>query len=146
MHTIFYREREDVGAVVHSHAPYATVFGIINKSIPMVLTEAATCLTGNVPVAPYRRPGSIELAQQVLEELHGGVAIVLAQHGLLTVGADLGQAYDSTLAAETSARLVIMARSMGEQVVELDPSECALVRNSYLAHYKPHPVRLDLQS
>lgn len=143
MHTIFYRERPDVGAVVHSHAPYSTVFGITHKPIPMVLTEAATCLTGPVPVAPYCRPGTEELARQLVEVLgEKGVAVVLAQHGLLTVGGDLGQAYDSTLAAETSARLTIMARSMGEPVHEMDPDEASFMREMYLTKYRPNPVPL----
>jgi L-ribulose-5-phosphate 4-epimerase len=141
MHTIFYRERPDVGAVVHSHAPYATVFGIIHEPIPMVLTEAATCLTGDVPVAPYARPGSPELAQLVLDTLAGGqVAVVLAHHGLLTVGPTLAQAYDSTLAAETSARLAIMARSMGATLHTVDPAECAVMREMYLTKYAPTAV------
>lgn len=138
MHTIFYREREDVNAVVHTHAPYASVFCITHEQIPPVLTEAASCLTGPVPVAPYRAPGSIELAQIVLETIGSGVAVLLAKHGLLTVGTTLAEAYDSTLAAENTARLVIWARSMGSKVVTLDPDIQAQVRKSYMTYY--HPV------
>ena len=138
LHLVFYRNRLDVGAVVHSHAPYCSVFGITHEPIPMVLTEAATCLTGPVPVAPYRRPGSEEVAQVTYEAMAPrGVAAVMAHHGLVTVGATLAQAYDSTLAAETSARMVMMARSMGRQEVVLDAEECATMRQIYLTHYKP---------
>ncbi len=144
MHTIFYRERTDVGSVIHTHSPYATVFGIIHKPIPMVLTEAATCLTGPVPVAPYVTPGTKELARLMVDTMAGGIAVILAQHGLLTVGADLNQAYDTTMAAETSARLVIMARSMGGEVVhELDSEICKKMRAGFLANYRPHPVPLE---
>jgi L-fuculose-phosphate aldolase len=138
MHTIFFRERADVHAVVHTHAPYASVFCITHEQIPPVLTEAASCLTGPVPVAPYRAPGSKELAEIVLQTIGSGVAVLLAQHGLLTVGATLAEAYDSTLAAENTARLVIWARSMGSQVVTLDPDVQAQVRQSYTTCY--HPV------
>jgi L-ribulose-5-phosphate 4-epimerase len=138
MHTIFYRERKEVNAVVHTHAPYASVFCITHEQIPPVLTEAASCLTGPVPVAPYRAPGSAELAQIVLDTIGSGVAVLLAQHGLLTVGASLAEAYDSTLAAENTARLVIWARSMGSKVITLDPEIQAQVRQSYTTYY--HPV------
>jgi L-fuculose-phosphate aldolase len=138
MHTIFYRERADVNAVVHTHAPYASVFCITHEQIPPVLTEAASCLTGPVPVAPYRAPGSKELAQIVLDTIGSGVAVLLAQHGLLTVGATLAEAYDSTLAAENTARLVIWARSMGSKVITLDTETQAQVRKSYMTYY--HPV------
>ena len=70
------RTRTDVNAVVHTHAPYASVFCITHEQIPPVLTEAASCLTGPVPVAPYRAPGSAELAQIVLDTIGTGVAVL----------------------------------------------------------------------
>lgn len=143
MHLIFYHKRTDVGAVVHTHALYATVFGVLHEPIPVLLTEAATCLGAAVPVAPYRRPGTQELAQTVLETMGSGVAVILAQHGLLTAGADLNQAYDTAMAAETSARLVIMTRSMGAAVHTLPEEEVAFMRNLYLTKYKPYQVRVD---
>jgi len=143
MHLIFYKNRTDVGAVVHTHAPYATLFGVIHEPIPVLLTEAATCLGGPVPVAPYCRPGTPELAKLVLEKMDDGVAVLLAQHGLLSVGADLGQAYDTAMAAETSARLAIMIRSMGKEAYGLPEGEVEFMRNLYLTKYKPYPVRVD---
>lgn len=140
MHTIFYRERADVGAVVHSHAPYATTFAIIHAPLPVVLIEAATCLGGPVPVAPYRRPGTEAVAQIALETMGAGVAVLLAQHGLLTVGATLSQAYDATIAAEMTARMVMMARSMRAEPVDLDPEEVACMREVYLRLYHRTPV------
>jgi ribulose-5-phosphate 4-epimerase/fuculose-1-phosphate aldolase len=104
MHTIFYREREDVGAVVHTHAPHASVFAIINEPIPMVVTD---------------------------------VAVLLGQHGMITVGHNLGEAYASTIAAEVSARFTIMARSMGADPMHLDPEEVSSLRELYLKHYHP---------
>jgi L-ribulose-5-phosphate 4-epimerase len=135
MHTIFYRQRSDVGAVVHTHAPYATTFAIIGEPIPMVLSEAALCLGGPVPVAPYRRPATEDLARIVLETMGEGVSALLAQHGLITVGANLRRAYASTIAAEMTARLVIMARSMNAEPVHLDPDEVADLHEIYLRHY-----------
>lgn len=136
MHTIFYRERPDVGAVVHSHAPYATTFAIVHVPLPVVLIEAATCLGGPVPVAPYRRPGTEEVARIALETIGTGVSVLLAQHGLLTVGAHLHQAYDATIAAEMTARMVMMARSMHAEPVSLDPQEVAVMRDVYLRLYR----------
>jgi len=100
MHTIFYREREDVGAVMHTHAPHASVFAIINEPIPMVVTESALCLGNSVKVDPYVRPGTEELAQSILEAMGKDVAVLLGQHGLITVGSNLDEAYSSTIAAE----------------------------------------------
>ncbi len=137
MHTIFYRERSDVGAVVHTHAPHASVFAITNQPIPMVVTESALCLGSPVQVDPYVRPGTEELARSVLEAMGTGVAILLGQHGLITVGHNLGEAYASTIAAEVSARFTIMARSMGSEPMHLDQEEVSFLRDLYLKHYHP---------
>lgn len=141
MHTIFYREREDVGAVVHTHAPQATVFAIINEPVPMVVAEAALCIGEPVKVAPYRRPGTDELARIVLETMGDGVAVLLAQHGMIAVGSTLREAYSSTIATEMSARLAIMARSIGAAPIHLDLEEVKELRQLYLRHY--HPTTYD---
>jgi L-ribulose-5-phosphate 4-epimerase len=135
MHTIFYRERADVGAVVHSHAPYATAYGLQNDPLPVVLIEAAGCLGAQVPVAPYRRPGTDEVARIALESAGDGVAVILANHGLLTVGDSLTRAYEASLAVEMTSRLVLLVRSMGTQPNELKPAEVAAIRHGYLHAY-----------
>jgi L-ribulose-5-phosphate 4-epimerase len=137
LHTIFYRERTDVGAVIHTHAPYASVFAVIDEPVPMVVTEAALCIGGPVEVAPYRRPGTEELSKIALEVMGDGVAILLAQHGLITVGPNLGDAYSTTLATEISARLVITARAIGVSPAHLDPDEVSILRELRLRHYHP---------
>ncbi|MHB1339112.1 MAG: class II aldolase/adducin family protein [Bellilinea sp.] len=137
LHLAFYRACADVGAVVHSHAPYATLFGVIDEPLPMLLTEAAACLDGPVPVAPYCRPGTLELAESAVRIADNGNAVILANHGLVTVGADLGAAYDAALAVETTARLAWMARVLGAGIHPLDKKEAALMRAAYLAGYKP---------
>jgi len=141
LHMKFYEQRPDVRAVVHSHAPYASVFAVIHEPIPSVLIEAALCLGGAVPVAPYARPGSEEVAEVTVRAMGAkGVACVMAHHGLVTVGATLKQAYEATLAAETTARIVIMARSMGAREFVLDATESAAMHEAYLKRYYPKPA------
>ncbi|MRR32788.1 class II aldolase/adducin family protein, partial [bacterium] len=123
--------------VVHSHAPYATLFGVIGEPLPMILTEAAACLGGPVPVAPYARPGTQDLADSAVRIVDKGSAVILANHGLVTVGVDLSAAYDATLAVETTARTAWMARTMGERVNVLDAEEVAAFRAAYMAGYRP---------
>lgn len=141
MHTIFYRERDDVGAVVHTHAPYASIFAVINEPVPMVITEAALCIGAPVRVAPYCRPGTEKLARVVLDTMGDGVAVLLGQHGLITVGANLGQAYSSTIATEMSAKLTFMARSMGAEPQPLNLDEVAELRELYLRLYHPSAAK-----
>ena len=137
LHLIFYNKRSDVQAVVHTHALYCTTFSAINEPVPLILNEAAMNLTGPIPVAPYERPGSKELAEVTLKAMGpDGVAAIMLHHGLVTVGADLAAAYETTLAAEMTAHTVILARSMGKEVIPMDPAECAHLREVYLTTYK----------
>jgi L-ribulose-5-phosphate 4-epimerase len=140
MHTIFYRERKDVEAVVHTHAPFASVFAISGQEIPMVVTESALCIGGTVQVAPYIRPGTEELARVVLETMDSGVSVLLAQHGMIAVGPDLHAAYSTTIATEVSARLTLLARSAGMQPITIDQAEVAELRQLYIEHYHPTKV------
>lgn len=137
LHTVFYKRRPAIGAVVHTHAPYASVFAVCNEEIPLVVVEAALCLGAPVPLAPYRRPGTEELADIVFDTVGNGLAALLGQHGLLTVGHSLSEAYSATVGAEKSAKLVYMARSMGSAAVELDPDEVSELRAAYVRNYRP---------
>lgn len=140
LHLIFYQRREEVSAVVHTHAPYTSVFGIIErKEMPMVLSEAAMALGGAVRVAPYCRPGTEELADAAERACRLSDGVILAHHGLVTVGSSLHLAYQATLAAEFTARALIMARSMGAEVKEMDESEVAELRKIYLNQYRARP-------
>ncbi len=103
----------------------------------MVVTEAALHIGEPVKVSPYGRPGTDELAHIVLEAMGDGVAVLLAQHGLITVGTTLSEAYSATIATEISARLAIMARSMGAEPISLDLDEVREVRKLYLEHLHP---------
>jgi L-fuculose-phosphate aldolase len=136
MHTAFYRERSGVAAVVHSHALHATAFAIAGESIPLVLAETALSVGGTVPVAPYRRPGSADLAQVVLDTVGSGTCALLANHGLITVGANLKQAYTAAAAVEETARLLIMVRSMGAKPAILSDEEVGAMRDKYLDYYQ----------
>lgn len=139
LHMAYYQQRPDVNAVVHTHAPYATVFGIIGEGeMPMVLNEAAMGLGGPVPVAPYARPGTQELARTTVDATGQGVAVIMAHHGLVTVGKSLQEAYFSTTAAEHTARALFIARSMGSDVSVLSDHEVGALREMFL-EYQARP-------
>jgi L-fuculose-phosphate aldolase/L-ribulose-5-phosphate 4-epimerase len=125
---------------VHAHATFATVFASIQDPIPVILAEAAPHLGGPVPVAPYRRTGTEALARIAVETLREGPAALLANHGLLTVGPDLHSAYLASLAAERTAQLVCLARSMGSEPTQLNPAEVEGLRDLLLRTYHPTPL------
>lgn len=140
LHLAIYQQYPAVRAVIHSHAPYASVFAVAREPLPVALSESAMVLGSVLPLAPYARPGSSELAQITASTLQDAMGAIMANHGLITIGRDLDQALQASLAAEANARAVILARAMGKQEAALDPSEAASLHEAFLRTY--HPQRL----
>ena len=137
LHMVIYQSRPDVNAIVHTHPPYTSVFAVIDiKEMPMVLIEAALGLGSTIPVAPYARPGTEEVAQITTKAMGNASGAILAHHGLVTVGVSLEKAYAATLAAEGTARTIILARAMGADPLSLDKQEIAALREIYQNQYK----------
>jgi ribulose-5-phosphate 4-epimerase/fuculose-1-phosphate aldolase len=140
MHTLIYREQDHAAAVVHSHAPHASVFAIIHEPLPVVLVEGAVCLGRQVPLAPYAPPGTEALGRSALLSMGDGVAVLLANHGLLTIGDSLARAYDATLAAETTARAMILARAMKAEPISLPTDVVEELHARYMRKYRRTPA------
>lgn len=137
MHLIFYKERSDITAVIHTHAPKATVFGIIgDEPLQMVLNEAAVGIGGEVPIAPYARPGTEDLAEVTCKAVGDGNAAIMAHHGLITVGQTIDLAFIATVSIEATANAIILARSMGAEPIALPADEVKILRG-LLMGYKP---------
>ena len=111
MHVELYR-RDDVGAIVHTHAPYATALACVLDEVPSLHDEAAA-LGGAVPIAPYLPAGSPELALAAARALEGRSAVLLANHGAVTVGAGLEQAIAHTELLERACALYWRAARLG---------------------------------
>ena len=112
LHLGVYR-RYDAGAVVHTHAPVATALSCVIHELPCVHYEMLL-LGGTVRVAPYRTFGTPELAESVLDALEGRTAALMANHGTLVYGGDLGQAERSTQLLEWAATMYWRAKVFGE--------------------------------
>ena len=115
MHLEVYRQRPDVAAVVHAHPPTATGFAV--AGIPLdkaVLAEVVTTL-GSVPIAEYATPSTEELPNAVRKYIKAHDGMLLANHGALTVGADLFGAYYKMETIEHFAHISLVARLLGRE-------------------------------
>src|SRR5262245_17252918 len=115
MHLEVYRQRPDVQAVVHAHPPIATGFAV--AGIPLdkaVLAEVVTTL-GSVPIAEYATPSTEELPNAVRKYIKAHDGMLLANHGALTVGADLFSAYYKMETIEHFAHISLVARMLGRE-------------------------------
>jgi L-fuculose-phosphate aldolase len=111
-HIALYRKRADVRAVVHTHSVYATTLACLHWEIPAV--HYLVGFSGlKVPLAPYATFGSRELADNLAETIADFNAVLMANHGLVTVGADLPQAFATAEEIEFVARLYYQTRLAG---------------------------------
>ncbi|MGM8212436.1 class II aldolase/adducin family protein [Virgibacillus sp. W0430] len=106
MHRYIYEKDERVGAIVHTHSTYATIFACANLAIPPVHYTIAD-IGREVPVAPYARYGSEKLAQYAVETINKEKCngILLANHGVVAVGETLADAYRRAEVIEEVAHL-----------------------------------------
>ena len=116
LHLACMRAHDDIGAVIHSHAKYSTMFAITHQPIPCVIEEFDIYVGGDVPVADYRLTGSDELAEEVARHVGERGAVLMANHGLLAVGRDLADAIKVTSLVERTAEIVWGAHALGEIV------------------------------
>jgi L-ribulose-5-phosphate 4-epimerase len=136
LHTLFYRRRPDVGAVIHCHAPHASGFAAALKPIPMVLAEAACCIGDEVPVAPFMPSGTSEFAEFMLDVIGQGTAAIMGQHGIVVCGASLPRAYSTAIAVEDCARAYLLARQLGVEPTPIPQETCTALHQWWLSKYK----------
>ncbi len=114
LHLAAYKARPDAVAVLHAHPPTATGFSI--AGIPVETTaiaEAVVSLGPKVPTLPFAMPGSEPALDALGSALAWYDAVILANHGVLTVGKDLEQAYLRMELVEHLARMQLVARQLG---------------------------------
>ena len=113
MHLAILALRPDVGGVVHAHPPVATGFAVAGKMLgDGSLAELAT-LFGTVPVVPYGAPGTPELGERVKPYARRHDALLLANHGAVTVGPTVEAACLRMESLEQGARILLVARLLG---------------------------------
>lgn len=126
MHCEVYQHRADVGGVVHTHSPWATSFAALGREIPPVhygISSIGNCIR----VAPYATYGSVELARNATDALGADNAILLQNHGVLAVGADLRAAFKNAVRVEFLAEVFWKSSLLGEPLL-LSPEELDRVR------------------
>jgi L-fuculose-phosphate aldolase len=111
LHLGVYR-RYGAGAVVHTHAPWATAIGCVADELPCV-HYGMLLLGGNVRVAPYRTFGTPELAEVVLDALDGHTAALMANHGAVNYAADVDAAVEAALLLEWACEVYWRAAALG---------------------------------
>jgi L-fuculose-phosphate aldolase len=134
-HRDIFRERPDVGAVVHTHAPYATVMSMLRRPIPASHYMIAAFGGARIECTDYAPFGTPELSDLAVRGLGPRQGVLLGSHGMIAVGPDLERALWLAGELETLAKLHYLASLAGAPVVL--PDEEVLALGKRFASYGP---------
>lgn len=109
-----YDHMPQVNAIIHTHQPYATAVGLIEDKMPVCVTTLSNVTLGEVSVAPYSNPASLEMGKLTVEYINGKRAVILKHHGVVAVGGDLKQALYAAVYLEEAAKTYMIAKAAGQ--------------------------------
>ncbi|TXK19418.1 class II aldolase/adducin family protein [Homoserinibacter sp. GY 40078] len=136
VHAHLYRSSDRIGAVVHTHSPYATAFALRGEPVPCISTGVADEFGGDVPVVAYVGPDD-RVGDAIARTLTASeaTAVLVERHGPYTVGADARSAVRAAVLLEEAARAVQLARAglpEGSALTALEPDEIHAIRERRL--------------
>jgi len=114
MHLWIHQARPDVGAVMHTHPIYSTVFATLNWDIPAVTEEFAQVIGKQVRCAEYFLPGTDDLARAVVKALGDSQAVLCVNHGTVCVGNDIEHVFKVSTVLEKACQVYYMCKCIGE--------------------------------
>jgi L-ribulose-5-phosphate 4-epimerase len=115
-HLYIYKQRPDVGGIVHTHSNFATAFAAVGKPIPAILTAICDEFGGPIPVGKFAPIGGEEIGREVVRAIGGSPAILMQNHGVFTIGKDAGSAVKAAVMVEDVARTVFYAMQIGKPI------------------------------
>lgn len=113
LHLAVYKNRPDVQAVVHCHPPYATAFAVAHEPIPKCVLPEVEVFLGEVPIAKYETPGDQRLPDTIVPYVKDCNTILLANHGTVTFGPNLENAYFNTEIIDAYCKILLLAKQLG---------------------------------
>jgi L-ribulose-5-phosphate 4-epimerase len=131
-HGYVYRQMPEVGGVAHTHSAYATAWAVRGEPIPCVLTAIADEFGGPIPIAPFALIGDEAIGRGIVDTLagHRSPAVLMRSHGVFTIGPDARAAVKAAVMCEDAARIVHLARSLGE-VTSIDDDQVEALHDRY---------------
>jgi len=108
MHLSIYRKKKEITAVIHAHPVFASSFTAMKCRIETNLTAEACAILGDPLTVPYALMGTSELAEKVSESIIDSDILLLENHGILTTGSSLLQAFDKIEVLENAAKMTLI--------------------------------------
>ena len=119
MHLFSYRAKPDIQAIVHTHPAYTIALSLVFDHLPHLFPDQSA-LVGDIGFVPYVLPTTKLLADAVAAKVSEHSALILVNHGLVTTGKNLREAYYRTQVVEESAKVYMIAKAAGEPKILTD--------------------------
>jgi L-fuculose-phosphate aldolase len=116
MHLLIYKMRPEIRAVCHAHPPHGTAFAVAGLAIDKPILSEVILTLGCVPLTDYGTPSTNELTEAMKPYVAHHNALLMANHGAVAYGEDLWQAFDRLETLEHTAKIAILAKTLGGAV------------------------------
>jgi len=136
MHLYIYKQRPDINAVVHCHPPYATGFATAGLALDKCVFPEVIVGLGAIPLAEYATPSTQEVVESIAPYIKTSDAFLLANHGVVTAGVDIFDAYFKMEKVEHAAHITLIARLLGGERVLTKSDVEKLEKISYASYGK----------
>ncbi len=131
LHIAIYKARKNVSAVMHTHSIYASAVSITGLDIPPILEDQVAFLGGTIKLAKHAPSGSKELIEYTLSALENRNAVLLPNHGAVSTGKTLKDAFTASELLEKTAKIFLLAKLAGE-VKQLPPESMKVMTDYYV--------------
>jgi L-fuculose-phosphate aldolase len=123
MHLRVYKENKNVGSVVHAHPPIATAFSVAGIELVKPILIENILMVGPIHIAPFAKPGTQEVPESIAPYCKKYKGVLLANHGALTWGKDLTEAYHRLESMEHYAKILMYSTKILGSNRELDSEQ-----------------------
>lgn len=113
MHSYIFGARPDVKAVVHAHPPFATAFAAARLPLDSLVFPEVIVTLGKIPLAEYATPSTPEVVASIEPLVKNCDAVMLANHGVVTCGSSLDEAYNKMEKVEHTAKVAYLVKQLG---------------------------------
>lgn len=114
MHLAVYNGRDNIHACCHAHPPYATAFSVVEKILPPNILPEVILTLGQIPLVEYAPPGTAAVPRALEKHLKEHDGFILTNHGVLTLGRNLFEAFYRMETVEHYAKIIYIAEQSGK--------------------------------
>lgn len=134
VHAAIYLDRPEINGIMHTHSTYALTVATARKPIPPICDDQVQILGGEVRLAGYTMPGTKEMAAEVVKALKERTGALIANHGAITLGRNLAEAFTGSQVLEKAAMVYINCQSIGGPV-EISKEDIEFFHDFFMNKY-----------